>query len=42
MFIIEDQSKITLELCELLAAEGFRAVISSSKVIYFKSEKEEH
>ena len=38
MLIVEDQDKVTVELCELLALEGLRAVIKSGKVIYFEEE----
>ena len=41
MLIFEDQDKLTIGACELLAAEGFRAVISSGKVVYFVDEKQE-
>lgn len=39
MLVIEDQDKITLELCELMAAEGYRAVIVAGKIIYFEEEQ---
>lgn len=40
MLIIEDQSKVTIEYCELMAAEGFRAVISSGVVVFFTKEEQ--
>ena len=43
MLIVEDQSRISLEMCEALASEGLMAVIKSGRVIYFipENSKEE-
>ena len=38
MLVIEDQDRITVEMCEALASEGLKAVIKSGRVIYFISE----
>ena len=42
MLVVEDQERITLEMCEALAAEGLKAVIISGRVLYFISEEEQN